>query len=206
MLVRAGKKLSTETVRRYRKNPVLLPAPAPSQTPKRDEPGVVLRAKEANHIWMTDITDVPSFLRIWIFKLVVILDVYSRFPLAFKVFPKEPTSEEIALLVENALHRYGAPKHFVTDRGSQFTGLSFMEKLRTLGMFSSNLPRDARSVRARHSLTIRHWRERHRNANRRRFGQSWRANPPKNAARNSHCGTTGPILRFYRLENTTGHA
>ncbi|HXI11593.1 MAG TPA: DDE-type integrase/transposase/recombinase [Thermoanaerobaculia bacterium] len=132
-LVRAGKKLSTETVRRYRKNPVLLPAPATKSISKRDELGV-LRAKEANHIWMTDITDVPSFLRIWIFKLVVILDVYSRFPLTFKVFSKEPTSEEIALLVENAVHRYGAPKHFVTDRGPQFTGLSFVEKLRTLGI------------------------------------------------------------------------
>ena len=83
---------------------------------------------------MTDITNVPSMFKIWIFKLVVILDVYSRYPLAFKVFSKEPASEEIAQLVEHAVHRFGAPKHFVTDRGSQFTGDAFVSKLGGLGI------------------------------------------------------------------------
>ncbi len=83
---------------------------------------------------LTDITNIPSLLRIWIFKLVVVLDVYSRFPLAFKVFSKEPSSEDLAALVEEAARRFGRPKHFVTDRGAQFTGAAFVDKLRDLGI------------------------------------------------------------------------
>ncbi len=61
------------------------------------------------------------------------LDVYARFPLAFKVFSKEPASDEIAQLVQNAADQFGKPKHFVTDQGSQFTGSAFTGKLRELG-------------------------------------------------------------------------
>jgi putative transposase len=133
MLVRAGRKISRETVRRYRKSPpVLVPAPKRAlQDQAVKSPGV--RAKEPNHVWMTDITSVPGFLGIWIFKLVVILDVYSRFPLGFKIFSKEPTSEEVADLVQTAAGRFGKPKHFVTDRGAQFSGQPFVEALRDLG-------------------------------------------------------------------------
>lgn len=131
MLVRAGKKISRETVRRYRKNP---PAPAPSPKGEERVKPLAVRAREPNHIWMTDITNVPSLFKIWIFKLVVILDVYSRFPLAFKVFSKEPTSNDIAALVEHAAGRFGKPRHFVTDRGAQFTGDVFVQKLRDLGI------------------------------------------------------------------------
>jgi len=76
MLVRAGKKISTETVRRYRKSTFL-----PKSHGERDllKGSPFLRATEPNHIWMTDIIDVPSLSRIWIFKLVVVLGVYSRF-------------------------------------------------------------------------------------------------------------------------------
>ncbi len=129
MLVRAGTKIARETVRRYRKSrPV--PPPADSR-PAMDR---AVRAKEPNHVWMTDITNVPSLLRIWIFKLVVVLDVYSRFPLAFKVFSKEPSSEDLAALVEEAARRFGRPKHFVTDQGAQFTGAAFVDTLRNLGI------------------------------------------------------------------------
>lgn len=133
MLVRAGKKISRETVRRYRKKPPeLAPVPKP---PLKDESvkSLILRAREPNHVWMTDITNVPTLFKIWALKLVVILDVYSRFPLAFRVFSKEPSSDEIAELVQSAADRFGKPKHFVTDRGPQFTGNAFVQKLRDLG-------------------------------------------------------------------------
>ncbi|HYU26127.1 MAG TPA: DDE-type integrase/transposase/recombinase [Thermoanaerobaculia bacterium] len=130
MLVRAGKDISHETVRRLRKNPPPPPAtPAPDTRRKEATP---LRAKEPNHIWMTDITTIPSLFRLWFFKLVVILDVYSRFPLAFRVFTKEPTSAEIAQMVDEAAAKHGKPKHFVTDRGSQFTCGAFVDKLRAM--------------------------------------------------------------------------
>jgi len=82
---------------------------------------------------MTDITNVTGFLRLWIFKLVVVLDVYSRFPLAWRVFSKEPSSRDMANLVGSAAERFGKSKHFVTDRGAQFGGRPFVEKLRVLG-------------------------------------------------------------------------
>jgi putative transposase len=133
MLRRAGVKIGRETVRGYRKaRTALRPTPAPPDKGKKTL-SLAVRAREPNHIWTTDITNVPSLFNLWIFKLVVVLDLYSRFPLAFKVFAKEPRSEEIAALVQTAAGRYGKPKHFVTDQGPQFTGQAFTDKLRELG-------------------------------------------------------------------------
>ena len=133
MLVRAGRKIGRETVRRYRRRlPSHVPGPKPALEGQRVQCPAV-RANAPNHVWMTDITNVPGFLKLWIFKLVVILDVYSRFPLAFRVFSKEPTSKDITDLVESAIERFGKPRHFVTDRGAQFTGKAFVRKLRDFG-------------------------------------------------------------------------
>ncbi len=137
MLVRAVRKISRETVRRYRKNRPAPTAPLPDDNCRKS---FAVRAKEPNHIWMADITDVPSLFKIWNFKLVVILDVYSRFPLAFRVFSQEPSSAEIATLVEKAAGRFGAPKHFVSDQGAQFTGHHFVHKLRELESSSASVP------------------------------------------------------------------
>ena len=131
MLVRVGTKFSRETVRRYRKTPLSPALPIKPEKPKTSPPAV--RAKEPNHVWITDITDIPALFKIWIFKLVVVLDVYSRFPIAFRIFAKEPTSAEIASLVEEAAARFGKPNHFVTDRGSQFTATAFAQTLARLG-------------------------------------------------------------------------
>jgi transposase InsO family protein len=132
LLVRVGRKVSTESVRRHRKN--RRPRPAPSPQPDTSGiPILAVRAKEPNHVWMTDLTNIPSLFKLWTFKLVVVLDVFSRFPLVFKVFSKEPTSEDVAALVADAARRFGSPKHFVTDRGSQFTGEAFQSKLQELG-------------------------------------------------------------------------
>ncbi len=128
ILARAGRLIGRETVRRHRKHRRLPPPAKCAQASGR-----AVRAKEPNHVWMTDITNIPSLFGIWILKLVVVLDVYSRFPLSFRVFSSEPTSEALAELVEEAAMRFGPPKHMVTDRGSQFTGEQFVCKLRELG-------------------------------------------------------------------------
>jgi len=134
MLRRAGVKIGRETVRGYRKaQAVLRPTPTPPPDNGKNVLPLAVRAKAPNHVWTTDITNVPSLFSLWIFKLVVVLDLYSRFPLAFKVFAKEPSSEEIAALIQRAVDRYGKPAHFVTDQGTQFTGRAFREKLRELG-------------------------------------------------------------------------
>jgi transposase InsO family protein len=59
----------------------------------------------------------------------VVLDLKSRFPLAFGVFRKEPTAEEMLGVLDRAFRRHGRPRHFVSDQGSQFTATIFKETL-----------------------------------------------------------------------------
>src|SRR5262249_8545424 len=59
---------------------------------------------------------------------------FSRMPLAGRVFTSEPTADEMAGLVQYAAARHGAPKHFVTDQGSQFTSSLFRQALMALGI------------------------------------------------------------------------
>ncbi len=121
MLIRAGHTIGRETVRRFRKAP-RPSAPTPPDPTPTDK---LLIATAPNHVWMTDITTIASFLKAWMLKVVVVLDVYSRFPVAFRVFWSEPSSAEIAEAVREAIDRHGKPKHFVTDQGSQFKGQAF---------------------------------------------------------------------------------
>jgi transposase InsO family protein/transposase-like protein len=129
MLARAGLKLGRETVRRYRK------APRPPRlvgeaagTPR------VLRAKRVNHIWTADLTEIRGFLGLFAYKLVVVLDLFSRFPLAFGIFRREPSAEQVVGVLDRAIRRHGRPGHFVSDQGSQFTAEVFRERLETLSI------------------------------------------------------------------------
>jgi len=126
MLARAGLKLGRETVRRYRRAP-RRPRPMPEA-----QAGPVLRAKYANHIWLADLTEIRGFLGLFVFKVVAVLDVFSRFPLAFGVFFKEPSAEEVLGVLERAMRRHGRPRHMVTDQGSQFTAGVFRATLDVL--------------------------------------------------------------------------
>ena len=79
-LARAGIALSRESVRRYRKQPR---KPEPKQEVKIVEG--VLRAKRPNHIWMMDITQIRGCFRLFTFRLVVLIDVFSRYPLGWRL-------------------------------------------------------------------------------------------------------------------------
>jgi len=92
-LARAGVKLSRETVRRLRKTPHL---PAPANPRKDNKAGPALKARHLNHIWMLDITEIASLFGLFRFKLALLLDVFSRMPLAGRVFTKEPTANDMA--------------------------------------------------------------------------------------------------------------
>jgi len=109
-------------------------APAASKEPRpkikrKDKP---IRAAYPNHYWMTDITDIAPFLRLtgFTFKIALVLDVFSRFPLAWGLFLQEPSAAQIKALLLRAIAQYGRPKHFVTDRGKQFTSHLFTAALR----------------------------------------------------------------------------
>ncbi len=94
----------------------------------------VLRAKGVNHIWTADLTEIRGFLGLFAYKLVVVLDLFSRFPLAFGVFRREPTAGQVVGVLDRAIRRHGRPRHFVSDQGAQFTAGVFRERLEALSI------------------------------------------------------------------------
>jgi transposase InsO family protein len=64
----------------------------------------------------------------------VAIDVFSRMPLAAKVFLREPGAEAMLALVHQAARSHGAPRHFVSDQGAQFTAEAFRSALKTSGI------------------------------------------------------------------------
>jgi len=126
-LARAGWRVSPRTVGRVRKEK-RIPDPEPLLPPRSVE------ARRPNHVWMIDLTEIPGLFRIFSFKLAVVIDVFSRMPLAARVFLGEPGAEAVAALVTRATSSHGAPRHFVSDQGAQFTAEAFRASLKTLGI------------------------------------------------------------------------
>ena len=90
-----------------------------------------LTIAEPNHVWAADITYIPmahGFL-----YLVAIIDWASRAVLAWRLSNTMDMSFCIAALDE-ALARYGKPKIFNTDQGSQFTSETFTGRLAAAGV------------------------------------------------------------------------
>jgi transposase InsO family protein len=126
-LARTGWRVSPRTVGRVRKEK-RIPDPEPML------PTQSVQAQRANHVWMADLTEIPSLFRIFSFKLAVVIDVFSRMPLAAKVFLAEPGAAAMAALVQQAIRSNGTPRHFVSDQGRQFTAESFKATLKALGI------------------------------------------------------------------------
>ncbi len=130
-LARAGWKLARRTIQRIRKEkPTVLP-PDPVTHPGTAR---AVRARYPHHVWMLDLTEIPGFLRLFCFKLVVVLDVFSRMPLAARVFFAEPSGREVARLFGATARRFGPPRHSVSDQGAQFTSRAFKRALVRLGV------------------------------------------------------------------------
>jgi transposase InsO family protein len=128
-LGRAGWKISKRSVGRTVKE-------KPPQTPVPERPAKPARAlctRYSHHIWMADITTIPSLFRLFSFKLVVLLDVFARLPLAAKLFWKEPSARQMSRLFQRTALRFGPPRHFVSDKGRQFTAKRFRKTLLRLG-------------------------------------------------------------------------
>jgi transposase InsO family protein len=129
-LARAGWRLSRRTIERIRKDRPIAPLPSPQP----GAAGNAVRARFPHHVWMLDLTEIPGFLRLFSFKLALILDVFSRMPLAAKVFYAEPSGRDIARLFATAARRFGPPRHSVSDQGPQFTSLAFRHALARRGI------------------------------------------------------------------------
>ena len=129
-LARAGWTLSPESIRRIRKEKPF----APPETTDRRCSERPLRARHPNHIWMLDITEIPSWFRIFTFKLALVLDVFSRFPLAWRVFWLEPSTSDIRRLISKTVRHHGQPRYLISDQGSQFTARVLRRWLRAQGI------------------------------------------------------------------------
>jgi transposase InsO family protein len=130
-LGRAGWKLARRTIQRIRKEKPIVPPQAPPAQPGKAR---AVRARYPHHVWMLDLTEIPGLLRLFRFKLVVVLDVFSRMPLAARVFFTELTGRDVARLFAAAAERFGPPRHSVSDQGAQFTSGAFRRRLDRLGV------------------------------------------------------------------------
>jgi transposase InsO family protein len=145
-LARAGIKISRRSVGRMRKEKASPPLPSP-ETPA-SEPAAAKRrvkARHPGHVLMADLTDIPALFRLSALKLGLIMDVFSRFPLSFRLFRQEPSAADMATLVEKAVpaghemddavpRERRSPRHFISDQGSCFTAGFFRAALQLLGL------------------------------------------------------------------------
>ena len=133
-LARAGYLVSRSTVRRRLKKAASVPPePTSSDRAKAKLPRAV-KAKHPNHVWMADLTLVRGLFGLRTFHIAVILDVFARLPLVAKVYAGTPTSVDMAALFRSAVKPLGAPAHFISDKGVQFTGGAFRRALERRGV------------------------------------------------------------------------
>jgi len=137
-LARGGLHLSVTTIRRMLKKPVQLP-PRPKHIPflpkTKDEATSVVQAQRPNHVWNVDISTIPTCWGLAIswwptgfpalfpfcWKVIAVLDAYSRKVLATRICRKEPSGDDVVAALEAARTNVGqSPRHLVTDKGSQF--------------------------------------------------------------------------------------
>jgi transposase InsO family protein len=123
-LLQAGWRLARSTVRRYLKEPLVTPtgdSPAP-ETPKR-----AVVARFPHHVWHLDLTEIPAFLGSAPRQLALVLDSFSRVPLAARLFQAQPTTHQMTAFVESAFQQHGSPRHLIVDRAGYFIASEFQE-------------------------------------------------------------------------------
>ena len=86
-----------------------------------------LKIDHPDHVWAADITYVP--MSRGFMYLVAIMDWHSRKVLSWRVSNSMDTDFCVEAL-EEAIGKYGCPKIFNTDQGSQFTSESFTDVLK----------------------------------------------------------------------------
>jgi len=124
--------LSASTVRNILQRPKPRNTPTtPAATTEKTEEKPEARSIPAsypNHVWSIDTTKVLCWC-LWPIHVLVAIDHFSR--KAVCAFPLEgPNAGWIIEALEQAIHRYGVPKHIISDQASVFTGDAFAELLR----------------------------------------------------------------------------
>ena len=80
-----------------------------------------VRGDHPNHLWLQDITEIPTLFPFLRLHLMVVLDACSRLPLAATLSLLKPSAALAKRLLEHAIATHGRPRHLVVDRGTQFT-------------------------------------------------------------------------------------
>jgi transposase InsO family protein len=140
ILARAGWRVSSRSVGRYRKEK-LLPVPAP---PESGEPVRVPRpvvARFVHHVWMMDISHVKQFLGPDLY-MAAVYDAFSRAPLALEVFQTRLAAKDMVRLLRTAARAFGHPKYLITDQGGEFTAVVFRQAVKRLGAFQRFASKD----------------------------------------------------------------
>ncbi len=99
-----------------------------------------LLATQPNEVWTWDITKLPTRARGQYLSLYVILDLFSRYIIAWMVSRKE-NSALAQQLIEEALRRYGIDEGQITlhqDRGSPMIARSYLDLMAELGVTCSH--------------------------------------------------------------------
>jgi len=99
-----------------------------------------LLACSPNEVWTWDITKLPLVCRSVYLSLYVILDLYSRFVVAWMVSTKENSALSTQLMNE-ATTRYGITEGQLTvhqDRGSPMTAHGYLENMKELDITCSH--------------------------------------------------------------------
>ena len=123
-LLRSCWRISPRSVGRIVKEKPIAPPPEPP-TPTPGSRPTTVRGDHPNHLWLVDITRIPTLFPMLSLHLVVVLDAFSRLPLAATIRLIEPAAAVAIALLDRAIGTHGRPRHLVTDQGAQFTALDF---------------------------------------------------------------------------------
>ena len=110
--------ISPRTVGRILKEKLQHSPPEPEEP--RTRPTSV-RGDHPNHLWLQDITEIPTLFPFFPLHLMVVLDACSRLPLAATLRLTRPSAAVAVALLGQAIRTHGRPRHLVVDQGTQFT-------------------------------------------------------------------------------------
>jgi transposase InsO family protein len=129
ILLRNAWKVSARTVGRIRQeNPL---PPGPEEDPTRP---TTVRGDHPNHLWLQDITEIPTLFPFLSLQLMVVLDACSRLPLAATLRLMRPSASDAVALLKRAIGAHGRPRHLVVDQGGQFRAQRFRNAVKKQGI------------------------------------------------------------------------
>lgn len=102
---------------------------ASTASTRRWTPKEPIRPYRPNHWWGIDVTHMPGLG----YKLIAVVDLFSRHLLAWDLFRQEPSREDAAGIFNRAVAQFGAPAQLVSDKGEQFHGGAFTAALAAAG-------------------------------------------------------------------------